>query len=333
MSATRTSATSTVRGQGLNQISGTGRGRGRGSGGWGRGRGRGEGSEYWRELRRGQRLGESDLTATGTAVTVEQTTTTIVGPSRSRRTERTPKPPLTHFIALPIGHHARLRESMSTFTQALLAGSPPVTGLDRSIIINPRRLHLTLGVMSLERSSAPGPKTIAAALALLAELRPRIFGILAGEKLRVELKAMDIMKPDKGDPERAHVMWVGPSNNGSGTKLQEVCLLVQRAFVEAGLLIDQRRELKLHCTIINTVQRKPRTNGPRTPFSYPSILGSVAFRQLNFPVVDLGQPGEKRKFDSITVDFGSWNVDEIQICEMGSHGPEDEYVSVGGITL
>ncbi|TFK48877.1 hypothetical protein OE88DRAFT_1633955, partial [Heliocybe sulcata] len=227
---------------------------------------------------------------------------------------------------LPQGHHARLRESMSAFTQALLSGSPPITGLDRSIIINPRRFHLTLGVMSLGRSS----EDVAAALALLSELRPRILGILAGEKLRVELKAMDIMKPDRGDPERAHVMWMGPRNNGSGTKLREVCLLVQRAFLDAGLLVVEHRDLKLHCTVINTVYRKPRSRGARTPFSYPSILGSAAFRELNVPAVDLAG---RRKIDPVAVDFGQWDVEEIQVCEMGSHGPEDEYVSVGGISL
>lgn len=35
----------------------------------------------------------------------------------------------------------------------------------------------------------------------------------------------------------------------------------------------------------------------------------------------------------IQVDFGEWTVDEIQICKMGSWGPEGEYVSVGHITL
>jgi activating signal cointegrator complex subunit 1 len=33
------------------------------------------------------------------------------------------------------------------------------------------------------------------------------------------------------------------------------------------------------------------------------------------------------------VDLGAWDVDEVQICEMGSHGPENEYVSCGGVSL
>lgn len=33
------------------------------------------------------------------------------------------------------------------------------------------------------------------------------------------------------------------------------------------------------------------------------------------------------------VKLGTYEVDEIQICEMGSWGPEGEYVCVGKITL
>ncbi|EIM84322.1 uncharacterized protein STEHIDRAFT_159005 [Stereum hirsutum FP-91666 SS1] len=59
------------------------------------------------------------------------------------------KPSPTHFISLPIGHHEALRASISNFTSALLQSTPPITGFDKSIVISPRRLHLTLGVMSL----------------------------------------------------------------------------------------------------------------------------------------------------------------------------------------
>ncbi|EEB96441.1 hypothetical protein MPER_04427 [Moniliophthora perniciosa FA553] len=35
----------------------------------------------------------------------------------------------------------------------------------------------------------------------------------------------------------------------------------------------------------------------------------------------------------VDVDIGTYTVSEIQLCVMGSHGPEDEYVSVGSISL
>ena len=33
------------------------------------------------------------------------------------------------------------------------------------------------------------------------------------------------------------------------------------------------------------------------------------------------------------VDFGIWDVDEIQLCKMGSYGPQGEYVSCGGFLI
>ena len=108
---------------------------------------------------------------------------------------------------------------MSAFTEGLLASSPAIPGLDESIVISPRRLHLTLGVMSLTdapeaSSSATHPRTVEAALALLVQLRPQIMDILNGEELRVTLQRADIMRPERGDLERAHVMWVGPPLEG-----------------------------------------------------------------------------------------------------------------------
>lgn len=35
----------------------------------------------------------------------------------------------------------------------------------------------------------------------------------------------------------------------------------------------------------------------------------------------------------VKVNFGTWCVDEIQICKMGSYGPEGEYESCGGLLL
>jgi activating signal cointegrator complex subunit 1 len=83
--------------------------------------------------------------------------------------------------------------------------------------------------------------------------------------------------------------------------------------------------IQLHCTLINTVHRKPRSKGARKPFSYPSILASPAFQAIGG--VSTSQKGPK------TIDLGVWDVDEVQICEMGSYGPEGEYVSCGGCSL
>ncbi|CDO75978.1 hypothetical protein BN946_scf184981.g3 [Trametes cinnabarina] len=171
----------------------------------------------------------------------------------SSRPPRAPKPPLTHFIALPIGHHARLRETMQTFANGLLASTPPIPGLDRTIIVPPRRLHFTLGVMSLDKeapATAGGTpqRTLEAAKRVLDELKPKIAQVLGQEKLRVKLDSMDIMKPERRDPERANVMWIGPSPDGeSARRLKTVADLIAKAFADAGLVVDEKRPLKARC--------------------------------------------------------------------------------------
>jgi activating signal cointegrator complex subunit 1 len=42
---------------------------------------------------------------------------------------------------------------------------------------------------------------------------------------------------------------------------------------------------------------------------------------------------QRRSRTAHAVDLGTYTIDEIQICRMGSWGPEGEYVSVGGIDI
>ena len=48
---------------------------------------------------------------------------------------------------------------------------------------------------------------------------------------------------------------------------------------------------------------------------------------------DKGKAVKKGKKGPVKVDFGEWDLDEVQICEMGSYGTEGEYVAVASIPL
>ncbi|KAI0702872.1 AKAP7 2'5' RNA ligase-like domain-containing protein [Cytidiella melzeri] len=271
-----------------------------------------------------------------------------------------PRP--THFLSLPLGHHPELRARVAAFTEALLNHSPKISGLDHKIVVSPRRMHITLGVMHLTESDdivvtappvaararggsrgqtnnvlpQPRVKSVRSAIELLNALRPSIMDMLAGEDLRVGLNLMDIMKPDRGDLSKAHIMWAGPSYEDEQAKrLKRVCEFVHQEFKNAGFVIDERRPLKLHCTVINTSHRR----GPRQPFSYADIITSNAFRSIETRQAvtrtndTISPPQPLRGENPIAVDLGECAVDELQICKMGSWGPEGEYVAVGKISL
>ncbi|KZP33099.1 hypothetical protein FIBSPDRAFT_847711 [Athelia psychrophila] len=328
------------------------------------------------------------------------------------------------------------------FTNGLLRSNPPIEGLHESIVINSRRLHLTLGVMAfsdnatLNPSTSPSgsavparqttshPKSLAAAQALLASLRPHIRALLNSDsdssspanpvrdgaarreigdgsarsrKLKLKLNRMDIMKPERaphrlrsdadeqeqgaeGEGVYGRVLWVGPDTSNINVeggvdgdadtrRLHGVCTFINRQFMDAGLVMDERRPLKLHCTIANTTYRKPRpkSHAHNLPFSYSAILASPAFKtistsrnrdvsdsqhqqqaclnrservvirdgQMGQVNIDKGKGNESKPKERargrgvpVPVDLGVWEVGEVQICEMGSHGPEGEYVCV-----
>jgi len=93
------------------------------------------------------------------------------------------------------------------------------------------------------------------------------------------------MRPPRGGAQNTHIMYVGPDPDADGEdsrKLRAVCELINTSFIQAGLVEDERRPLKLHCTLLNTVYRKPRArDGRRVPFDCDAILASDAFTQIS----------------------------------------------------
>ena len=157
----------------------------------------------------------------------------------SNNNNKRPRP--THFLALPIGHHPELRNTISALTSSWLAHEPPIEGLDPSIVVHPRRLHLTLGVLTLagnpnrptaysnsnsnyeqqEGQEEQQCDDLASAEALLAGLAPRLRALLAQNPLRVPLGRLAIMQ---SDPARAHVLYAEPDvSSTDGQRLRAVC--------------------------------------------------------------------------------------------------------------
>ncbi|KAF7299365.1 hypothetical protein MIND_00885800 [Mycena indigotica] len=236
----------------------------------------------------------------------------------------------THFLSLPIGHHPELRARIKALHERVLSpDATAIEGIDKSILVDPRRLHFTLGVMALSPSAAVGTSppsittpappthTLDEAIALLRSLEPAVAELTEGP-LRVPLNKMGVLKMQKG---QAGVLYLGPKDEKSEDtmKLRRVLELVNRRFREEGFISDPERPAVLHCTIVNASHRKPRRM-PRT-FSYREIFEMASGNDTN------------SKEQYVDVDFGSWLAPEIQLCVMGIHGPENEYVSCASIPL
>lgn len=267
--------------------------------------------------------------------------------AKSASNPRLAKARPTHFLSLPIGHHPELRKLVHEFHEKVLptrvTSSDIVTieGLDKSILVDPRRLHFTIGVLTLpadspqqDVSSAYKSRTLSDAIALLRSLGPEISEITR-QPILLSLDKMGVLKTKR---QEAGVLYVGPGDEKDETtvKLCRILDLVGQRFRREGFIEESPRPSVLHCTLINASHRKPRRI-PRS-FSYREIFDRASVVQ-RLPVEQtdssnanrsLSPPGVGRE---VRVDFGTWAVSEIQLCEMGSHGPENEYVSCASVSF
>ena len=139
------------------------------------------------------------------------------------------------------------------------------------------------------------------------------------------------------------------------------------------LVLIQTDFAQLHCTVVNTVYRRPRSNN-RIPFDYNAVKNSSALATILQREDDDGRgitsgqsivtrsttgnygrmqvvaadgraqltaagaqatAGESRgpASPALQIDLGRWTVTEVQLCEMGSHASDGAYVCVGSVPL
>ncbi|KIK68595.1 hypothetical protein GYMLUDRAFT_68446 [Collybiopsis luxurians FD-317 M1] len=189
------------------------------------------------------------------------------------------------------------------------------------------------------RDPASTMHTVDSALELLRSLQPQLSLLCASGKcgtLQANLERIGAFESKQG----ARVLWVSPREDEGWDeseeeleermKLVRVSELVHQAFKDAGYIVENR-PLKLHCTLINTSHRKPFSKKPKL-FSFTDILASKAFSMLQ-PSADGSYCLPNSRDRLARVALGTYDIPEIQLCAMGSHGPEDEYVSLGGVTF
>lgn len=164
------------------------------------------------------------------------------------------KPSLTHFLCLPLVNEQsrpHLAAALDTLKASLEeAGTVPLAAV-RPV----GTLHLTLGVMALDAAH------LAAATQYLEELDLRSLLRDAGavaepqqvaddEALCIDLAALVPMQA----PHKTSILYAEPRDGSQ--RLRPFSVALRERFVERGLMVEDKRELRLHATVVNTVYAK-----------------------------------------------------------------------------
>ncbi|EME49828.1 hypothetical protein DOTSEDRAFT_40978 [Dothistroma septosporum NZE10] len=267
------------------------------------------------------------------------------------------KPPLTHFLCLPLvteTSRPQLEQSLKQFRDAVSptpqdatketqGEAPSEAQVATMAYIHPKAirpvgaLHCTLGVMSLKQEQLEAATTCLKTLDLTAILQVQGQGTPGTaaapdtghpslqrpispspiKPLKIDLKGLDSMH----SPDKTSILYAVPIDHSD--RLYPFCLAVQKMFKEKGFLLDDDRKLKLHATIVNTIYakgRKHRTRACRAAIPQASTCAGST-EQGHGTSVDAPLKIDARSLLELHVDF-VWAehvvLDRVAICEMGA---------------
>ncbi|OCH85631.1 hypothetical protein OBBRIDRAFT_797956 [Obba rivulosa] len=83
--------------------------------------------------------------------------------------------------------------------------------------------------------------------------------------------------------------------------------------------------MQLHCTVLNTIYRKPRTRN-HVPFAYSAFLFSATLEAVALSSTEPATEEAHARLQGVgfqerAVGLGEWTVDEAQLCEIGRLEP------------
>ncbi|KAI9010481.1 kinase A anchor protein [Phycomyces nitens] len=210
----------------------------------------------------------------------------------------------THFLSIPISSEF-LAHKLDQFHSSILSSSFGCKGIDRSMLVSPENLHITVGVSKLMNQSE-----IQRALEFLKnDLLAIVHSIIKGNPISVHIQGLKTMQED---PSKAHVVYTEAHDESTDRLLNNLCVGLKTSMVNAGLMVKEDRPLKIHITLINTSYRKvvKAKDNRREPFDARPILDSFG-----------------------DIDFGVVQPRELHLMRMGKRGPNDTYESIGSIAL
>lgn len=205
--------------------------------------------------------------------TTPQTQPRTGGRGKSGKREQK-KPQLTHFLCLPLvndSSHPQLAKSLANLREEL-----GETGLVPLKAVRPvGTLHLTLGVMSLSDFQVESAIRYLEALDVqkilyyitaqcLAERAAtdgtvsenlNAYAMPDTEALTIDLKGLVPMQA----PHKTSILYAEPLDTTQ--RLQPFGEKLKHEFTKEGFLIEDKRSLRLHATIVNTIYAKAKAKG------------------------------------------------------------------------
>ncbi|KAJ1663788.1 hypothetical protein EV178_004678 [Coemansia sp. RSA 1646] len=179
-----------------------------------------------------------------------------------------------------------------------------------SSFVSPASMHVTLGMLRLQT-----PVEIRRAVAFLQSLDKDINKILDGRPLEIRVCGLETMEQD---PSAARILYARVEDTETPGRLQRMCEFVRGSFDKAGY-IDEKRELKIHMTVVRANKSKYAECATGTAGNKGRPRFSVDAREL------LGEFGEGT--------FGTCRVEQIQVARRFRFAESGAYAYDGFLSL
>ncbi|KAL1305214.1 hypothetical protein AAFC00_002132 [Neodothiora populina] len=174
----------------------------------------------------------------------------------------TPKPPVPSVTSStvakkairPVGSLHLTLGVMSLDEAGLAAAQELLSHIDANALLKGDNILPSTQALSNEADAAPsgGPSTLTRSIS-----PPLLDRTGNAAPLIVSLTSLVSMHP----PHKTSILYTSPTD--STARLQHFCQTLRQIFQDAGLLVEDKRPLKLHATLVNTIYAKGRKRGPK----------------------------------------------------------------------
>lgn len=214
-----------------------------------------------------------------------------------------PKQRFTHFLSISFATD-EIKRNFSLFRDEIRS-NPETSHLHESMIQLPEKLHITISMLVLNDDD----KSEAVALDYLKSCKSSIIdNVLQGQPLILKVAGVEIFADCK--PNAVNVVFAKVESE----MLQEIANKMARFFESVGLVKQERENIALHLTLLNT----------------------NLYKNSEDDDTDESRIIKRKHFDATTIlqrykdfHFGTLTVNEIHVSKLGSRSADGYYESAG----